>query len=732
MKKIILMFFIFSNIVFSTSHTKIDESKLRKFQRKAQMYKRPKIGLALSGGGSKGAAHIGVLKILKKYNVPIDYITGTSIGSVVGAMYASGMPLEEMEKDSLGINWGKMFSDRVDRSALSAEQKFLYNPYIFSLEIEKDEFKLKLPQGALTGHNMYLKLKELLWRAENITDFDELTIPFRAITTDINTGEAVVQSSGDIAFAAFKSMAIPSAIKPVKDTGEFYVDGGVAKNLPVQEAFDLGADIVIAVDITAGSTDIEDSSNIVSILDKLSTYQGIRNTNEQMELADLLIAPDVKSYGSLNFKELDEVLKKGENEALKYSEYLKMVSDPKFKRQLTTKKEKIRIDNIVISGNKILTKETVLNLNKHKGYMYNNEELQKWINKIYALDYIDRVFYHVVDNTLYLSILENSGLSISAGFNYMRDYKSTFGLQVKSLKKNSFFNNYILNLNISKYPGINLRFLPFYNFSNFKIFGQTIGFFDYDPLFYHLDNNKVTDFHIRRTGLGFEGGVVLFDKLLLGYSTIWNNVDVEYEEGDIRYKTLESDRDYFKSNLSLTLDSLDNKYYPNKGVNITGNYVSAFSKENFSGPSYSAHIHFPLTKKLSFGLHSSGGRLYDQYPVSEAFKIGGSMNFINKNEYKFYGLNSHEKLTGEFITGAISAQYNFSNLIKVFARYNTLTYKSNPLYENKNRSIFNDYLDGYGAGIGFDTRFGPLELIITNDTLNKKEGILHLNIGYTF
>ncbi len=324
---------------------------------------RPKIALVLSGGGAKGAAHIGVLKVLEEYKIPIDFIVGTSAGSIIGAMYSVGYSPEEIEKTILDMNFFALMNNNKDRSLRTIEDKFASEKYPFKVNIDKN-MNLSLPMGFLNGEYIYLQLKNIFSRAENISEFDKLPIPYRAITTNLNTGEEVIIKDGDLALATFKSMAIPSFLEPVQDGENYFVDGGVTNNLPVDTAINMGADIVIAVDIGANPTDIGNNSNVAAVLDKISTYKGNKNIKFQKKLADILIVPNVKEHNTIDFSNLDALVKEGEKSTLEFNYLLKNLSFSKeFQEQKSKKLEenKFEISKIKLIGNSILSEKKVEN-----------------------------------------------------------------------------------------------------------------------------------------------------------------------------------------------------------------------------------------------------------------------------------------------------------------------------------------------------------------------------------
>jgi len=214
---------------------------------------RPRIGLVLSGGGARGMAHVGVLQILEELKIPIDCVSGTSMGAIVGGLYAAGMSPAEMEKLVTSMEWNQAFRDRPPPNELAFRRKRDAADYLINFDLGYKDGGFTIPKGLLQGQNLNLILKSLLLHTEDTTDFDKLNIPFRAVATDIETGEAVILDKGELVRALRASMSIPALFAPVEIDGRLLVDGGVANNLPIDIARQMGADIVIVVDISTGS-----------------------------------------------------------------------------------------------------------------------------------------------------------------------------------------------------------------------------------------------------------------------------------------------------------------------------------------------------------------------------------------------------------------------------------------------------------------------------------------------
>ncbi|TNF84970.1 MAG: patatin, partial [Acidobacteria bacterium] len=262
---------------------------------------RPKIGLALAGGGAKGVAHVGVLQVLEELNVPIDYIAGTSMGAIIAGLYASGLSPDEMEEVLLEIDWIDTLEDETQRKDLAFRRKEEQRRYAMNLQLGIKKSGIVWPTGLKTGQKLYFMLQSLTLPVADVEDFDRLPTPFRAVATDIHTGEAVVLSHGNLATAMRASMAIPTVFTPVSLDGRLLVDGGLSNNVPVDVVSAMGADVVIAVDVGAPLTDRQVES-MIQVYQQTMRFLTRRNMEPQLAAADLVITPPgVAQYGTLQF-----------------------------------------------------------------------------------------------------------------------------------------------------------------------------------------------------------------------------------------------------------------------------------------------------------------------------------------------------------------------------------------------------------------------------------------------
>lgn len=276
--------------------------------------RRPRIGLALAGGGARGGALVGVLKVLEELRIPVDYVAGTSIGSIVGGLYAIGMPPDRMAEELRTIDWEDALSDdpaRRDRDYRRKEDDPLY---LINVELGLSRGKLVVPTGLVAGQKLGWHLRRLTWPASSIRSFDRLPIPYRAVAADIETGEAVVLGSGDLARALRASMAIPGFFSAVEWEGRLLVDGGVARNLPIDVVRKMGAEVVLAVDISTPLLKREEIKGFLGVLGQTSGFLTRLNVEQQIGTLrgrDVLVAPDLEGVDTLAFAQFGEAIERG-------------------------------------------------------------------------------------------------------------------------------------------------------------------------------------------------------------------------------------------------------------------------------------------------------------------------------------------------------------------------------------------------------------------------------------
>ncbi|HHK2642614.1 TPA: patatin-like phospholipase family protein [Pseudomonas aeruginosa] len=276
---------------------------------------RPKIGLVLSGGAARGLAHIGVLKALDEQGIQIDAIAGTSMGAVVGGLYASGYTPAELERIALEMDWQQALSDAPPRKDVPFRRKQDDRDFLVKQKISfRDDGTLGLPLGVIQGQNLAMVLESLLVHTSDNRDFDKLAIPFRAVSTDIATGEKVVFRKGHLPQAIRASMSIPAVFAPVEIDGRLLVDGGMVDNIPVDVARDMGVDVVIVVDIGNPLRDRKDLSTVLDVMNQSITLMTRKNSEAQLATlkpGDVLIQPPLSGYGTTDFGRVPQLIDAG-------------------------------------------------------------------------------------------------------------------------------------------------------------------------------------------------------------------------------------------------------------------------------------------------------------------------------------------------------------------------------------------------------------------------------------
>ena len=314
--------------------------------------KRPKIGIAFAGGGARGGAHVGVLKVLEELRVPVDYVAGTSIGSIVAALYASGMSPEEMEKVLSATDWDDALRDDQARKDQPYRQKEDDALYLVKAELGFNKGSLVLPQGLVQGQKLNYLLRRLTLPATDVRDFDRLRIPFRCVATDIVTGGKVVLAKGDLARAVRASMAIPGFFSPVPWDGKLLTDGGTADNLPVDVVRAMGADVVIAIDISSPLSKREELTSFLSIAGQTTSFLTRLNVEQQIATLkkdrDVLVTPDLEEVSTLDFKEFPKASEQGFKaaDAMRETFARFSVSEAEYAAFLKKQREK-RVDPVV-------------------------------------------------------------------------------------------------------------------------------------------------------------------------------------------------------------------------------------------------------------------------------------------------------------------------------------------------------------------------------------------------
>jgi|VirMetMinimDraft_7_1064189.scaffolds.fasta_scaffold09370_3 NTE family protein len=399
-----LLFFVcfFSELLFSAEPVATEQKPC------ARVKGRPCIALVLGGGGARGGAHLGVIRQLEQQGIPIDLIVGTSIGAFIGGLYATGHSPDEIQSILEHLEWGTGFRDKVHRDEMPVRRKQQQDTYPIRLGLGLDSSGIKIPKGVLLGQAMAELILEAYGAQLNHSHFDQLPIPFRAVAADLTNRETVVMSHGSLLQAVQASMSIPGVVRPMELNGRILVDGGVANNLPVSVAKELGAGRVIAVAIDAPLLNKEQLDSAFAVTDQLTNFLVRQVVEQQIALLtpdDLLLNPDVAQIGTLDFEQLPASIEAGRLSAEQQSKALASFSYPKqYPDWLAAHRAKqqsgIRVDHIELDNQSLLSDEVLLHrLTLKEGHIYDSKKLKEGLRQVYGVDTLERVSLQLEQNT---------------------------------------------------------------------------------------------------------------------------------------------------------------------------------------------------------------------------------------------------------------------------------------------------------------------------------------------
>ncbi|WED22377.1 patatin-like phospholipase family protein [Vibrio sp. JC009] len=574
---------------------------------------RPKIAVVLAGGGAKGAAHIGVLKALEEMHIPVDLITGTSMGAYVGGLYAAGMSADEIESLIYSIEWNDGYKDRVSRGERRIRDKAYEDYYQLNTDMGLGWGEIRSPKGVVQGQNMMRILRESSGNIPKLDSFDDLPVPFRSVATDIVNLKEVVLDKGLITDAMMASMSVPGALPPYELDGVLLVDGGVTNNMPVDVAREMGADIIIAADISTEYLKQEDVGSFVDVGNQISNYLVRRTTDEQAELLtekDVLLVPAVGQMETTEFDRMPqaylwgyESAQKNVNALARYSvssaEYQRYIDEKEERRREVEYGDELVVSDIVLNNNSHYKDDILLEyLNLTPGKSISTEELEKSISKVYALDKFQRIFYHFEkdqndETLLFIDINEKEWGPNYVNFRFFleEDFTSDsqYGLGVSTnfTGLNSLGAELKVNLELGTDRLASVSwYSPFFTsqklFNSFDVIyrkdekSTTVEGLTGDTSLAMSENSLSTTY----TEFELEGAVGI-------QPTFWQEARVggRYIEGDVSLTSLPAygQLDYIRKGLFVgyTLDTLDDFSLPTEGVRFNAEYF--VSDDSVSG-----------------------------------------------------------------------------------------------------------------------------------------------------
>jgi NTE family protein len=685
---------------------------------------RPTVGLALSGGGARGGAHIGVLLALRDLRVPIDYIAGTSMGSVIGGFYASGLDEERLQVIAQEADWDGLFDDAPSRDNRTFHRKRDDELFLVKQRAGLNKGAIGLPMGLVQGQDMDLFLARVMLPVSHVEHFDDLPIPFRAVAADMATGETVILERGSLARAIRASMSIPAAIAPVEVDGRLLGDGGVVQNLPVETVRDMGADIVIAVDLSMPLATRDELTSVVAITGQLVGFLMARGTAEQiakLTADDVLITPQVGGVRSLDFERIQETYAAGYSATMAVADKLSPLAlppeayaahradrpDPRI--ETPPRIDFVRLDNQSNVADNIVEArlESI-----PTGVPLDVDAAERAVAQVYGLELFEHVSYDVVEENA------RKGLEVSVeeqgwGPNYLQfglesssagSDETMFGVSVSYLRTamNRLGAEWRTTVELGDEPALSMRWhQPFgWNAMTFASAGLSRA----SSLFNIYDGSTRIgrvrqDEALLDVALGREFG----NWGELRFGVLRGTSEPELETGDPAAIPLE-DFDRGEAFTRFTVDTLDSIYFPTGGNFLRAQWVA--SKLDLDATSEFDQFTGDFLTARTFGRHALvfgvryGSTTDGIAPPSSLFEMGG-----------FWDLSgfAQDELSGQNVGGLLASYYRrIGNLGRRLPLYAGITLEKGNTWQTRDEISLDNSLNAGSLWLGADTPIGPL------------------------
>ncbi|MDR1673300.1 MAG: patatin-like phospholipase family protein [Bacteroidales bacterium] len=703
----------------------------------------PRVGLVLSGGGAKGFAHIGVLKVLEEVGMPVDYIAGTSMGSIVGGLYALGYTAQQLETYAKETDWNNLLTDRISRRNVMIYEKGERKKYWLQFPISGH--KINLPIGLLSGQNISNLFTKLASPAYDQTDFSQFPIPFLCVATDIRTGEEVVLESGQLPVAMRASMAIPSVFTPVSLNGKMLFDGGLVNNLPVDKLKDKGIDILIGVDVSA-QTQTSESENMYRIAEQVVFMASTPLKEANKHLCKVLIMPDVNEFRFSSFNAVDTLIERGEKSARRHYDELKALADSL--RLLGQKPERtvflqplpaLHVKEIVVTGLENISQQYVLQKSGLvTGEKITFDQLDKAVERLKGTQMFESIVYHILPSytenevNIQFDFVEAGTNLFRVGLHYDKEYQAALLLNVSF--RNLLLNNshLLMDLSIGENPSLLLTYLhnpgvsPFgksiFNTSLFPEWMFQINV--YQRSFYnYVDNRKADMFDcldiVPSVSIQFTPSVNTMIGMRL--SGEYSTVSSQFVSPPATKR--KSDNLLMSWQLYYEWDTYNEDYFPTSGsfFHLEGNYHRELSKnvhlsEKLLGFMFRSNFALSPTRRWTFHIGADAGAILgNDIPLQYLLYAGGLPNKLYRYEFRFTGMDFRQQSAKNMMLMHWHHQIRLWNNVYVTLR----------THVGKMDNVFAELLTprsmvvGYGVSTQYNSIVGPLGFTLSSSNLHR-------------
>jgi NTE family protein len=703
---------------------------------------KPKVGIVLAGGGARGLAHIGVLKVLEEAGFDAEIVGGTSMGAIIGGLYAMGYDAKTMEDQLAKLNWEELMNRTPIPQTQPIENWNAVSRYHFELPII--DKKIKLPVGYSDGAMIYLLLTNLSEDFHEVTDFNKLPRRYFCVAADYFSGEEVILNSGFLPDAMRASMSIPSFFTPVKLNNRVLIDGGKVNNFPVERMKELDVDFIIGVDFPHSESIPHDDLNLLEILIESGSYVNTRYNKINRELCDVLIIPELGSISTADFKKADTIVKIGEHTARKQFERLKFLADSlkivkrEFKNPYPIEKRKISQTKLKIPNSFINNKLTTITNTNFFGEVDPKTYMKSAID-LYGTGDFEKISYRFENDSLgdgksliYHLNPKKTDQSINLAINYTSDFKAALLMNYTDKNFMSAWYRLAADLIVSESPSIRLDYQ--------RTIGREfrpaleIAYYRYNQPFYE-DRNSVSEY-IFQTYLAKIYGK---SNLNLNSST---GFGISYRHtgffGDaFSLFDLETGKfDQLNANAFYKWSTFRNRYFASNGISLDIEINSTWNLKNIENSS--AKLHYQIRFTQSFRPSSKWGLTYSAYSGSginhpldgpnKYFSGGWGLDYPF-NLQPFFGYERMELIADGLHSFSTEIHWQFlkKQYIKLIGNVGTL------MKVTSDNNIWKDfqYIDGFGGGYAFDSPLGPIQLLTARSSTDNNWNF-YLYLGYWF
>lgn len=694
-----------------------------------------RVGLVLSGGGAMGIAHIGIIQAIEEAGIRIDYITGTSMGSLVGGLYAIGYSSDQLAEIATSNNFIELFTEKPDRRYISNYEKISDDRTIATFPIS--EKRIDLPVGIISGQNVYTFLSGLTQSVHGIQEFDDFEIPFAAVATNLETGKAKVFRSGYLPDALRASISIPSIFSPHEIDGKLYVDGGLIRNIPVEDAIEMGADYTIAVDVSSPLMKKDSLNTITKVLNQSLFFRIHDYADVQRQMADYVVRIDeLEPYSSADFDLAEMFLQIGQAAGQRHLQEFKKIAarqkDTPPKRPGIKNNGEFRVASIEVLGNSFYDDSFILNqLDFIPESTLEINTIEERVAKLYSSQYIDNVTYQLLPGTdeyytLQINVEENETDEFNIGLRYESDSQAS--ILFEGNFQNLLHNGSLTRAELRLGDRINIQADHVY----YGALGSNLGLmtsFEYlsENVDWHLPNRSSSRFKDEVFRIEFSGG---------NYFSIQNLVsigirrDFNRHSNRINYGNIDvTDQNYHSVFLRFIRDKLNRKAYPTSGQKLIleGHYSHEviLSELNFTSADFYYNGYYPLTDDVSLTNSLWLGYTTGQDIPWEYWKSPNRYESIY-NFIRFGGVNPYEISSRNVQMASLGLQ-----LEPFYHRFIELNLYSGRFKDNWSFKPPADEFDyGLSLSLGALTIVGPAKIILSTSTLNNFRA--ELQIGYQF